>query len=77
MAKITQHVVKSEGDGWALKKGGASKATKIYKTQQEAIARGREIARNQNAEFYIHGKDGKIRKKDSYGGDPLPPKDKK
>jgi len=25
----------------------------------------------------IHGRDGKIRDKDSYGNDPVPPKDKK
>jgi hypothetical protein len=75
--KTTQHVVKSADGGWAVKKGGAEKATKIYPTQEEAITRGREIAKNQKAEFYIHGLDGKIRDKKSYGNDPVPPKDKK
>lgn len=79
MAKKTpsQHVVKSSGGGWAVKKGGSSKATKVYSTQKEAVARGREIAKNQKAEFYVHGKDGRIREKDSYGRDPYPPRDKK
>jgi len=77
MAKKTQHVVKNPDGGWAVKKGGSSKATKIHKTQKEAIKQGREIAKNQNAEFYVHGRDGKIREKDSYGNDPNPPKDKK
>lgn len=75
--KTTQHVIKSSSGGWAVKKGGSSKATKVHKTKQEAIDHGREIAKNQNAELYIHGKDGKIRQKDSYGDDPNPPKDKK
>lgn len=79
MAKKTpsQHIVKSPGGGWAVKKGGSSKATKVYSTQKEAIEHGREVARSQKAEFYIHRRDGKIREKDSYGGDPHPPKDKK
>lgn len=77
MAKKTQHIVKNPGGGWAVKKGGSSKATKIHKTQDAAIKHGRDIAKSQEAEFYIHGRDGKIRQKDSYGKDPFPPRDKK
>lgn len=77
MTKKSQHIVKSSTGGWAVKKGGAEKSTKNFDTQQEAINWGREVAKNQKAEFYIHGKDGKIRDKDSYGNDSCPPKDKK
>lgn len=72
----SQHVVKSS-DGWAVKKGGSTRATKVFSTQKEAVVHGRNIAKNQKAEFYVHGRDGKIREKDSYGKDPCPPKDKK
>ena len=41
---------------------------------QAAIDRGREIARNQKSELLIHGRDGQIRKRDSHGHDPYPPK---
>lgn len=77
MTKKTQHVVKNLDGGWAVKKGGSTKATKVYQTQAEAIRRGREIAQNQKAEFYVHGRDGRIQQKDSYGKDPFPPKDRK
>ena len=40
----------------------------------EAINAGREIARNQNTELFIHGRDGCIRERDSYGSEPFPPK---
>lgn len=73
----TQHVVKDSKGGWAVKKGGGEKASRHFDTQQDAIDWGRQVAKNQKAEFYIHGKDGKIRSKDSYGNDPHPPKDKK
>jgi len=77
MTKKTQHVVKNPDGGWAVKKGGSTKATKVYETQAEAISRGRQIAQNQKAEFYVHGRDGRIQQKNSYGNNPLPPKGKK
>lgn len=77
MSKKSQHVVKSPEGGWAVKKGGSTKATKVHKTQAAAAKHARRIAKKQKAELYIHGKDGRIREKDSYGNDPCPPKDKK
>jgi hypothetical protein len=68
-----QHVV-PHPEGWAVKGEGNSKATKITGTQQQAIDYGRQVATNQNSELLIHGKDGKIRVKDSHGNDPYPPK---
>lgn len=68
-----QHVVPN-GDDWAVKGAGNSKATKITSTKQEAINAARTIAKNQGSELIIHGKDGKIQSKDSHGRDPYPPK---
>ena len=68
-----QHVVPTK-DGWAVKRAGSQKATKVFGTQQEAIDRGRQIARNQQSELLIHGRDGRIREKNTYGRDPFPPK---
>ena len=68
----TQHVVRNSNGGWAVKKGGAFRATKVYSTQKEAVMAGREIAKKQSAEFYIHGIDGRIQEKDSYGRDSNP-----
>lgn len=71
-----QHVVpNTNGKGWAVKGEGNTKYTKITNTKQEAIDYAREIAKNQEAELVIHGKDGKIQDKDSYGNDPIPPRD--
>ena len=47
MARKTHHVVpNSSGDGWAVKRGGASKASKLFDTKKEAEQAGREISRN-------------------------------
>jgi hypothetical protein len=64
-----QHVVKHP-DGWAVKGAGNSKATKVTKTQKEAADVARNIAKNQQSELLIHGRNGQIREKDSHGNDP-------
>lgn len=71
-----QHVVQRE-DGWAVRGENAQRDTAHYPTQGQAIERAREIAQGQRAEVVIHGRDGKIRDKDSYGSDPCPPRDRK
>ncbi|MGR6329579.1 DUF2188 domain-containing protein [Sphingomonas sp. XXL09] len=68
-----QHVVPNAG-GWGVKKAGASRASSVHTTQAEAIAAATQIARNQKTELYIHGRDGRIRERNSYGNDPHPPK---
>ena len=75
--KNSQHVVKNPEGGWSVKRGGSTRATKVHKTQAAAIKQATGIAKSQRAELYIHGADGKIREKNSYGNDPMPPKDKK
>ncbi len=77
MAKKSHHVVPSPGGGWSVKAGGATRASKHFSTQKEATAWGRAVSRKQGSEFVVHGRDGTIRSKDSYGGDPNPPRDKK
>lgn len=68
-----QHVVPHD-DQWAVKGEGNSKATAVYPTQQQAIEHARDIARNQQSELLIHGTNGQIRERNSYGNDPFPPK---
>ncbi|MCO5133720.1 MAG: DUF2188 domain-containing protein [Phyllobacteriaceae bacterium] len=73
MSKKGQHVVPS-GSKWSVRRAGASRASGSFRTQEEAISRAREIARNQGTELYIHGRDGRIRERNTYGSDPHPPK---
>jgi hypothetical protein len=71
-----QHVVPNSGK-WSVKGEGNSKATSTHNTQAGAIKAAKATAQNQKSEVVIHGRDGKIRDKDSYGNDPCPPKDTK
>lgn len=74
MAERNQHVTRHSAGGWQVKGAGNSRATVRTSTQKEAIDVARSIAINQKSEVVIHGTNGQIRAKDSYGNDPCPPK---
>lgn len=69
-----QHVTPRQDGLWQVKGSGNTKATKVTKTQKEAIEIARDIAINQKSEVVIHGQNGRIRDKNSYGNDPFPPR---
>lgn len=73
MAK-NQHVVPNKKGGWDVKGAGNSRATKHTITQSEAIKIATGIAKNNSSEVFIHGKNGQIRERNSYGNDSHPPK---
>lgn len=56
--------------GWAVKTAGAERAAAIVPTQAAAAAIGRQLAINRGSELLIHGRNGQIREKNSYGNDP-------
>jgi hypothetical protein len=68
-----QHVVPHDG-GWAVRGEHNSRVTSIHGTQSAAIDAGRSIAQREHSELVIHGRDGRIREKDSHGRDPFPPR---
>ena len=70
----TRHVVPNPDGGWDSKKGGAKRASKHFDTKKECEDYSREKSRSDKSELVIHGKDGKIQRKDSHGNDKHPPK---
>ena len=73
MSKKNQHVV-PHSDGWAVKGAGNSRASSVHSTQREAIEAARDSAKSQGSEMFVHGRDGRIRERNTYGSDPYPPK---
>lgn len=71
-----QHITHNSNGGWNVIGEGNSRPTKILSTKKDAIEYGRIIAINQGSELVIHGLNGRIQDKDSYGNDPLPPRDR-
>ena len=69
------YTVSKDGNDWKLTRNHSERASGTFDTQAEAIQRGKDLAREAAVDLTIMGRDGKIRSKDSYGNDPLPPRD--
>ncbi len=70
------HVV-PQGDKWAVKREGRETPISTHGKQGNAIDLAAQVARQEKTDVVIHGRDGKIRDRDSYGPDPFPPRDRK
>jgi uncharacterized protein (TIGR02271 family) len=53
-------------EGWAVVREGNKRASSTHATQSEAAESGREIARREQTEFFLHAQDGKIREHRDY-----------
>ena len=75
------HVVRNrEDNSWEAKRENAERVSAKVGTQREAEALAKQFCSNAGGgEVVIHGRDGKIRDKDTVfpGNDPCPPIDQK
>jgi len=53
-------------EGWAVVREGNKRATSTHATQSEAAESGRDLARRDRTEFFLHGQDGHIREHRDY-----------
>jgi len=74
MKKSIHTVHNSEKSRWENKVQGNSKPLSFHHTKENALDRAEKIAGKTNAEHFIHGKNGKIQERKSYGNDPFPPR---
>jgi hypothetical protein len=74
MAKKKPIHVTPREDGWAVMREGNQRASSVHRTQREAEQKGRQTARQDKTEFFLHNRHGEIRQRDSYGHDPFPPR---
>jgi len=79
MAKASKshHVIPTIDGAWGVKKYGAGRASKVFPTQAAAVSWGRKQSIKDRSELVIHGRDGMIIEKDSYGRDPHSARDRK
>src|SRR5829696_8377342 len=54
------------GEGWAVVREGNKRATSTHPTQSEAAESGRDLARRDKSEFFLHARDGQIREHRDY-----------
>lgn len=79
MSSNQRHVTQNDDGSWGVRAPGATRSSANLPTQREADVRAAEILTNLGGgERVTHGRDGRIRSKDTIapGNDPVPPKDK-
>jgi ketosteroid isomerase-like protein len=64
------HVVRGSNGGWQVRVEGTGRAHSIHNTQAEATKAGRGVAQKKKSELLVHGRDGKIRERSTFGNDP-------
>ena len=65
------------GGRWAVQTDGTRRADSLHERKSDAVARGREVAKNKQTDLVIKNQNGRIADRDSHGNDPFPPRDKK
>ncbi len=74
MAKRVTYTVGPDGDRWSLKNRGGSRATGTFDRKEDAVSRGRELAKAQErGQLVIKKQNGRIQTEYTYGDDPFPP----
>jgi hypothetical protein len=73
----SRHVVRNPNGGWSVRESGASRATRVFDKQQDAVRFAKEISKRQGGDLYVHHSDGHILERDSYRRDPYPVKEKR
>jgi uncharacterized protein (TIGR02271 family) len=56
--------------GWAVIREGSERASSRHPTQAEAVKVGRDTARREETEFFLHARDGRVREHRSYAEGP-------
>jgi hypothetical protein len=69
MAKGDVHVVPSD-QVWRVEVAADGRPQSVHRTQAEAQKAARQIARSNKRELFLHGRDGQIRERNTYGKDP-------
>jgi uncharacterized protein (TIGR02271 family) len=59
--------IELRGEEWAVVREGNKRATSTHPTQSEAAEIGRDLARRDKSEFFLHAQDGQIREHRDYG----------
>jgi Uncharacterized protein conserved in bacteria (DUF2188) len=72
MAKGDIQTVQRVG-GWSNEVEGGQRASNSADKKADAVAAGRDMARDRNVEDLIHHLDGEVGERNSYGNDPYPP----
>lgn len=65
--------VRHSGSLWTVSEEGGA-AIDAYPSRNAAMAAGRRLASRNGSQHLLHGRDGRVLQRDSYGAVPRPPR---
>jgi hypothetical protein len=66
--------VEPRPDGrWAVQRDKTTRADSLHERKDDAVTRGSDLARRNDGQLRIKGRDGRIQGEHTYGRDPYPP----
>lgn len=63
------HVVQFEGQ-WSIEAEGEGDIGRSFPTKRDAISAARDLAEQNRSELFVHGENGEILDRSSFGNDP-------
>jgi hypothetical protein len=71
MARVKYRVSQNDQGNWQVRRDGASRASNVFDNKDEAVDRGRELAKSQPlGQVIIYKQGGGIQTEHTYGDDP-------
>ncbi len=64
------HVVRREDDTWAVYREGNKKVSSVHDTREQAEKRGRSLAHESGAEFFVHDEQDRVQEREVLGPEP-------
>ena len=68
------HVTPAPNGGWQVVEATTGRVLATFRTQQEARNYATNVAKANSKEMFVHGKNGRIRERNTFGNDPHPPR---
>jgi len=69
MSSNGQHVTPNPSGGWRVFRSGSTRASRLFPDRDAAVTYARDRARRERSALYLHGRDGMVQEKTSYGTD--------
>jgi hypothetical protein len=77
MTAKDRYVIASIAGGWSVYSSGASRASRRFDRQSDAVRYARDLARRERTDLYVHRRDGTVSHRDSYADQQSPRRDKR
>src|SRR3954454_9155088 len=77
MTARDRHVITNLAGGWSVYRSGASRASRRFDRESDAVRYATHLARRERTKLFVHRRDGTVRRWNSYADDRSPQRGKR